>query len=102
MFKRFIVSVLLIGFVFSAFHDFVFYKVDPCMDSIKSLEIFGVKDLSPDDPFCDLHQELHTEYTLSNSTEIKPALFIDIKNPISKSLNPQEIVNLLFKPPTVS
>ncbi|SNZ06433.1 hypothetical protein SAMN06265182_0674 [Persephonella hydrogeniphila] len=53
--RNFIFSVLLIGILFQVSHDFVFYKVDPCMKHIETA-------YQIDDGYCDIHENLHMPY----------------------------------------
>ncbi len=69
-FRRVLASFVLIGFLFNVFHDFVFYKVDPCADYIISYLSID-KEKSQKDPFCKIHHELHQNY-------IEPEAFIQI------------------------
>jgi hypothetical protein len=97
--KRTLLLVLLIGFLFNVFHDFVFYKIDPCMKTVDSLSIYEPKN-QPSDPLCDIHENFHTYFALSQKFDFIENLnfFVDFKN-ITHILLKQFIVEI-FKPPT--
>ncbi len=66
--KRLLLSLLLIGFLFNVFHDFIFYKIDPCMGYV--ISIVKVDKEKPSDPLCKIHHELHQSY-VEPDVEIK-------------------------------
>ena len=57
--------VLFIGILFNTFHDFVFYKIDPCMSKIEI--VIKPDKLDKKDPFCKIHNELHKSFILTYS-----------------------------------
>ena len=98
MLKRFLGIVLLIGFLFNVFHDFVFYKIDPCMKTVESLKSpYKVKS----DPLCDIHHNLHFKYTFNEDINLNiENNFIDFI-PLISNLSPKEIPKEIFKPPNL-
>ncbi len=72
--KKFINLILLIGILFSTFHDFVFYNIDPCMTDVSSVIEFEKG--NSNDPLCDIHHELHTPVTTDFNITL-PVLIIE-------------------------
>ena len=101
MFKKLVAIILLIGFSFNVFHEFVFYKIDPCMQKVESLKSFYDTHKNKD-PLCDIHQNLHLKYLFVENFEIKEIEFPEKPFFISPNLNPQESPQEIFKPPTLS
>ncbi len=62
--RKIIFGLLLIGILFNTFHDYIFYKVDPCMEYANTA--FQI-----DDGYCQIHESLHMPY-------IKPFVIIPI------------------------
>jgi hypothetical protein len=94
---KFIFSILLIGFLFNVFHDFVFYEADPCLKDIRTFIKFDLGHTN--DPLCKIHHTLHSPYTLPDEIKIKNLpkenkIKFSYKKPILKDI-PREI----FKPP---
>jgi hypothetical protein len=96
--KRLLLSLLLIGFLFNVFHDFIFYKIDPCMGYAVSI----VKvDEKPSDPLCKIHHELHQSY-VKPEVEIKIP-FISAKFSFLYQKPPSRTFpKSIFKPPKLA
>ncbi len=58
--KKFLLSFVLIGFLFNIFHDFVFYSTDPCM--LKFETVIKFDEGKSNDPLCKIHHQLHQIY----------------------------------------
>ena len=101
MFKKLVAIILLIGFSFNVFHEFVFYKIDPCMQKVESLKYFH--DIHNDkDPLCEIHQNLHLKYLFAENFEVKEIEFSEKPVLIPPDLNPKDTPQEIFKPPTLS
>ena len=94
-FRKTIFIGLLIGTLFYTFHDFVFYKIDPCMKHVETA-------YKVTDKYCEIHENLHMPY-------IKPFVHIPINEKFSESYSfnycrPQlkPLVSDIFKPPKLS
>ncbi|WP_155810568.1 hypothetical protein [Persephonella sp. KM09-Lau-8] len=101
MFKKLVAIILLIGFSFNVFHEFVFYKIDPCMQKVESLKSF-YNAHEDNDPLCEIHQNLHLKYLFVENFEIKEIKFSEKHIPILPDLNPKDTPQEIFKPPTLS
>ncbi|NPA51726.1 MAG: hypothetical protein GXO22_02400 [Aquificae bacterium] len=88
--------LLLIGIVFSTFHDYVFYNIDPCMSELSFVIEFEKG--NSNDPLCDIHHELHTPVTTGFDTvsvvELEDRFDLFYIKPMNLP-QPKEI----FKPP---
>ncbi|MDQ7055318.1 MAG: hypothetical protein Q9M89_01965 [Persephonella sp.] len=90
--RKLLLVIVLTGSVFYTFHDFVFYKVDPCMQYVETA-------YKVTDRYCEIHENLHMPY-------IKPFTHIPINEKFSESYSfnyrkPQlkPLVSDIFKPP---
>ncbi len=90
--KKYIFVLLLIGIFFQISHDFIFFKVDPCMKYIETA-------YKVNDGYCEIHENLHMPY-------IKPFINISINKNFQEiytftyeniSLDPY--ISEIFKPP---
>lgn len=99
MLKKLIFAILLIGFIFNISHDFVFYKIDPCMKTVESLTI-EEPDSPSIDPLCDIHKNFHMDYIFIEKLDFKELTFVSVNNPIPKNLSIKPIKVEIFKPPT--
>lgn len=90
--RKTIFLVLLIGILFQIAHDFVFFKVDPCMKYIETAYKIN-------DDYCEIHENLHMPY-------IKPFINISINKNFQEAysftyeniaLDPY--ISEIFKPP---
>ena len=101
MIKELLLSVLLIGFLFNVFHDFVFYKIDPCMKTVESLKS-PYEPKSVNDPLCDIHHNLHLKYIFNEDINLSIEDNLIDFYPINLNLFPQEIPQEIFRPPTLT
>ncbi len=95
--KRFLMLVILIGFLFNTFHEFVFYSIDPCMSKVETVIKFDSGD--DKDPLCEIHNELHQVYLSSFKSFIPKSKFeetysFNYKKPFLKPFSTE-----IFKPP---
>ncbi len=90
--KKAIFLLLLIGIFFQVTHDFIFFKVDPCMKHVETAYKIN-------DGYCEIHENLHMPY-------IKPFIYIPINKNFQEvysftyeniSLDPY--ISEIFKPP---
>lgn len=98
MLRKIVFSILLIGFLFNIFHDFVFYKIDPCMKTVESLLIDKDQDLSLD-PLCNIHKNFHMYYIFVEKLDFIDTPVISITFPIPKNLFFKPLKIEIFKPP---
>ncbi len=96
-FKKIILSIFLIGFLFNVFHDFVFYSVDPCLSNIEDTIKFdnGFKN----DIFCEIHGELHQNYLSNSNIEITTTPNEEINYSFSYCSYLNQFNSEIFKPP---
>jgi len=90
--RKFIFGILLIGVLFQVSHDFIFYKIDPCMKHVETAYQLN-------DGYCDIHENLHMPYIthiffipISTDFVEKYTFFYSPKYPDPYSLE-------IFKPP---
>jgi hypothetical protein len=98
--KKHVFGLLFIGFLFSIFHDFVFYNVDPCLKKVDTVIKFENGQIN--DPLCKIHHSLHMTYIMPSNIYIEEPPIENIylftyKKPILEEY-PQDI----FKPPTLA
>ncbi len=94
--KKIINVLLLIGVIFSTFHDFVFYKLDPCMKDINLVLKFEKG--NSNDPFCDIHHDLHSPVVI-NLSKINFLEYISEEIRLNKPFKEISIKTDIFKPP---
>jgi len=101
--KRIILTILLIGFSFVNFHDFVFLKIDPCMKNFQEFTTIDknhFNDTQNKDPLCDIHSEIHhilhfiIQDTFYSYIETKSTYNFEYKKPFIKLIS-----SSIFKPP---
>jgi len=97
--RKYILSFLVVGFLFNIFHDFVFYSIDPCLKKIDTAIKFDKG--QSNDPLCKIHHSLHMSYILPENIYLEGINIENIysfryKKPILEDI-PQDI----FKPPTL-
>ncbi len=92
-----ILSILLIGFLFNVFHDFVFYKADPCLKEITTFVKFDLGHTN--DPLCKIHHTLHSPYTIPDEIKIANPFKEEKVNFVYKKPYLKEIPQEIFKPP---
>lgn len=95
--KKLILSFFIIGFLFNIFHDFVFYKIDPCLSYIETSMKFD--EGKTNDPLCEIHQELHHLYLNGIPIQTKRNFFretyyFSYDKPFLK-----QTISEIFKPP---
>ncbi len=100
MIKKLLLSVLLIGFLFNVFHDFIFYKIDPCMKTVESLKS-SYDTVSKNDPLCKIHKNLHFKYIFSEKIDFNNVYSSDKVYFTVSNLTPKDIPDEIFKPPTL-
>ncbi|WP_155810704.1 hypothetical protein [Persephonella sp. IF05-L8] len=95
--KRFILHILVIGFLFNVFHDFVFFKVDTFFN-----EIHSEKKDTPlkKNYFNNIHNELHHSYINQFNLPFIPEIPTEISYKFfyqKPHLKP--FISKIFKPP---
>ena len=110
MLKKTIFISLLISLIFNIFHDFVFYKIDPCMKTVKSLELYfdnsikfySNKKISTDDPICDIHHNLHIKFVIFEDINIPFSCKNHFYPVINLDIALKDLVQNIFKPPKLA
>ena len=92
-----VLVILLIGFLFNVFHDFIFYNLDPCLKDVKQAVKFEMG--KSNDLFCKIHHSLHSPYTLPKQIKITKLPKPKEKKIICKKPFLKEIPKEIFKPP---
>ena len=92
--------ILLIGFTFSTFHDFIFYNIDPCMKYLSSVIKF--ENGQSNDPLCDIHYELHSPSVVNNQPLFKINKNHETILIFSKDTKHQLFKIEIFKPPSLN
>ncbi len=95
--KQVLAVFLLIGFLFNVFHDFVFYKIDPCMSKVQTF--LTLDKGKKQDPLCEIHHNLHHSFTAGFHT-IKVSFKPNQKEKfLYTPLNLKPYSRDIFKPP---
>ncbi|RUM58721.1 MAG: hypothetical protein DSY66_05965 [Persephonella sp.] len=110
MLKKTILIGLLISLIFNILHDFVFYKIDPCMKTIKSLEVYfdnnikfySEKKISTDNTICDIHQNLHIKFVIFDDINLTFSYKNNFYPVINIDITLKDLVQNMFKPPKLS
>ena len=90
--RKTIFILLLTGMFFQITHDFVLFKVDPCMKHIGTTYKIN-------NDYCEIHENLHMPY-------IKPFIYIPINKNfqefysfVYENLSLDPFISEIFKPP---